>query len=184
MFVSLLSIFFRKLREKEGDIAKLEKEMKKKLEERNEALQGEMAQQKQTLATVLEQKEKEQKQLQMELQSFRQDNQKHLDEAAKSKEQVLSNIAQLMESELQCSICNELFVKATSLGCSHSFCAVCIGQWMRVKKVCPVCRAPVTEKMSSIVLDSYIERMVEELTPDMLQKRRKLVAERKGNIII
>ena len=70
--------------------------------------------------------------------------------------------------------------QATSLNCSHSFCASCIEQWMKVKKQCPVCRTPVTSHLRSLVLDSYIDRMVEHLSDDMRRSRDQLIAERKG----
>lgn len=73
--------------------------------------------------------------------------------------------------------------QATSLNCSHSFCALCIEQWMKVKKECPVCRAAITSHIRSIVLDSYIDRMVEHLSEDMKEKRQELVAERKGRSV-
>lgn len=172
---------FRKLREKEAASSKLEEELKKKLEEKSEAAQFELAQQNQELAKAIEEKESEREQLRKELESIRHGRKNQDDEAVKSKQEALSNIAQVMESELQCSICNELLVKATSLGCAHSFCALCIEQWMRVKKVCPVCRAAITSKMHAVALDSYIERMLEELSPEVVEKRKILVAERKSN---
>ncbi|CAG2100515.1 unnamed protein product [Medioppia subpectinata] len=36
---------------------------------------------------------------------------------------------QLFDSELSCSICQELFVSPVSLNCSHTFCHSCIEQW-------------------------------------------------------
>ena len=51
---------------------------------------------------------------------------------------------------------------------------------MVVKKECPVCRTPITSHLRSIVLDSYIDRMVEHLSEDLKQSRKALVEERKG----
>ena len=51
-----------------------------------------------------------------------------------------------------------------------------------MKKECPNCRTAVTSQMHSIVLDNYIDRMVEQLSEDMKERRIKLVAERKGRI--
>ncbi len=75
-------------------------------------------------------------------------------------------------------------LQATSLNCSHSYCELCIEQWMEVKKECPVCRAPITSHLRSIVLDSYIDKMVEHLSDEMKTKRKDLVAERKGKTLL
>jgi len=74
----------------------------------------------------------------------------------------------------------EMLFQATSLNCSHSFCAACIEQWKKVKKQCPVCRCPISSQLRSLVLDSYIDRMVEHLSDDMKKSRQKLIEERKG----
>ena len=71
-------------------------------------------------------------------------------------------------------------LQATSLNCSHSFCELCLEQWMALKKECPVCRAAITSQMRSIVLDSYIDRMIQQLNPEMKERREELVKERKG----
>ena len=73
-----------------------------------------------------------------------------------------------------------LYFQATSLQCSHSYCEMCIEQWMETKKICPVCRAPITSHIRSIALDSYIDKMVEHLSDEMKENRRQLVAEREG----
>ena len=51
---------------------------------------------------------------------------------------------------------------------------------METKKICPVCRAPITSHIRSIALDSYIDKMVEHLSDEMKENRKQLVAERKG----
>ena len=53
---------------------------------------------------------------------------------------------------------------------------------MSLKKaqVCPVCRAPIKNTVRSIVLDSYIDKMVEHLSDDLKELRKKLIAERDG----
>ena len=73
-----------------------------------------------------------------------------------------------------------VYFQATALNCTHSFCALCIRQWLAVKKECPNCRTAVTSQMRSIVLDNYIDRMVEQLSAEMKDRRKQLVAERKG----
>lgn len=52
----------------------------------------------------------------------------------------LGEIGDLLESELQCSVCAELFITPITLNCSHSFCEYCITMWKKKKKDCPICR--------------------------------------------
>uniref|UniRef100_A0A2A4J7C8 E3 ubiquitin-protein ligase CHFR n=1 Tax=Heliothis virescens TaxID=7102 RepID=A0A2A4J7C8_HELVI len=96
-----------------------------------------------------------------------------------SKQSVLTEMGELMESELQCSVCNELFVEATTLNCSHTFCKYCISVWKKKKKDCPICRAPITSECKSLVLDSFIEKMVQSLSEDMKRKRKDILDNRK-----
>ena len=58
---------------------------------------------------------------------------------------------------------------------------MCIERWMKVKKECPNCRKPITSNVRSIVLDSYIDKMVENLSTEMMTKRKEMIQERKGN---
>lgn len=73
-------------------------------------------------------------------------------------------------------------LQATSLNCAHSFCALCIQQWMAVKNECPNCRTPISSSVRSVVLDSYIDHMVEQLSAELKQRRIEIVAERKGDL--
>ncbi|KAF0314409.1 E3 ubiquitin-protein ligase rnf8-B [Amphibalanus amphitrite] len=56
------------------------------------------------------------------------------------------------DQELECAVCLELFRRATTLGCGHTFCADCV----RSTRRCPLCRAPVTSATRSVTLDSII----------------------------
>ena len=78
------------------------------------------------------------------------------------------------------NLCYNKFFQATTLNCSHSFCQYCINCWMKRKKECPVCRASITSHSRSIVLDNYIDKMVESLSEEMKQKRSEIVTERKS----
>jgi E3 ubiquitin-protein ligase RNF8 len=54
---------------------------------------------------------------------------------------------------------------------------------MKVKKECPQCRTAITTHMRSIVLDSYIDKMVEQFSEEMKTRRKELVVERKSKYI-
>ncbi|CAG5136019.1 unnamed protein product [Candidula unifasciata] len=168
------------LSEKKQVEESLQKEMEKALEEKNKELEQQLLNQKQKLEKVLEMKDMEQKLLENQLNETKQENVTAKLQVLKAREDILSNFVELMEMELQCAICNELFIKATSLNCAHVFCKLCIGQWMKVKKECPNCRCPVTSQLQAIALDSYIDKMVEQLNDEMKQRRASFVEQRKA----
>ncbi|CAC5378866.1 RNF8 [Mytilus coruscus] len=169
------------IEEKEKVEQSLRVAMAKALEEKNKTLEEELIKQKEKLETVILKKETEQKMLEAQLNEVKEEKDKQTEAVLHAKQDILSNFADLMETELQCSICNELFVQATSLNCSHSFCALCIQQWMKIKKECAVCRAPVTTTMRAISLDNYIDTMVSHLSDELKERRKQLVESRKGD---
>ncbi|KAK5638229.1 hypothetical protein RI129_012524 [Pyrocoelia pectoralis] len=86
----------------------------------------------------------------------------------------------LVEEEFQCSICTELFIKAVTLSCSHTFCKHCIGQWRKNQTVCPICRAEIQNQFPTIVLDNYIEKIVESRSDEYKSNRKMIVDEREA----
>ena len=73
---------------------------------------------------VIEAKEAEQKLLESQLNDTKQEKDKKQEEVLRAREDILSNFAELMETELQCSICNELFVKVGGWGIGMNFCGL------------------------------------------------------------
>ncbi|KAJ7428892.1 E3 ubiquitin-protein ligase RNF8 [Willisornis vidua] len=86
----------------------------------------------------------------------------------------------VLENELQCTICSEHFIEAVTLNCAHSFCSYCIDAWMKRKVECPICRQEIKSKTRSLVLDNCIDRMVEKLGVEMKEHRLTLMRKRKG----
>ncbi|XP_070576816.1 E3 ubiquitin-protein ligase RNF8-like [Ptychodera flava] len=158
----------------------LQKELQTKLEEKDKTLQAELEKEKEKLEDVISRKELEYAALEHQLQESKLDQEKQTLVIQKAKEEAIQNVADVMEDELQCSLCYELFVQATTLNCSHSFCYWCITEWSETKKNnnCPVCRVKITSKNKSIVLDSYIDKMVENLSDEHKKGRTEVVAER------
>ncbi|XP_064601283.1 E3 ubiquitin-protein ligase RNF8-like [Liolophura sinensis] len=159
---------------------KLQEEMDRALEEKDKQLEKELVSQRENLTKVIANKELEQKVLESQLKDTQSENAKQKEAALRAREDVLANFTDLMETELQCSICSELFIKAASLNCSHSFCQLCISQWMKRKKECPICRAPFTSFTRSIVLDSYIEKMVDQLSEELKERRKEMTKSREA----
>ncbi|KAL0165243.1 hypothetical protein M9458_040996, partial [Cirrhinus mrigala] len=68
---------------------------------------------------------------------------------------------------------------AVTLNCAHSFCQHCIREWRNRKDKCPMCWQTITSQTRSLVLDNCIDRMVENLSADMRERRLALINERK-----
>ncbi|XP_060844521.1 E3 ubiquitin-protein ligase rnf8-B-like [Rhopalosiphum padi] len=83
-----------------------------------------------------------------------------------------------IDSDLQCNICFELFIKPTVLNCSHTFCETCIHVWTNRSRKCPICRVQIRSKSYCLTLDSFIEKIVEHLPKEFKYKRSLALKER------
>ncbi|KAK6643741.1 hypothetical protein RUM43_000004 [Polyplax serrata] len=99
-------------------------------------------------------------------------------EVFQNKLEIKENFTELIETELQCTICSELFVNTVTLGCTHSFCQFCLQQWKEKQKTCPICRKSITVETGSLIIDSYIDKMVEYLSGELKHRRDTLIKER------
>uniref|UniRef100_A0A3B4B8K8 E3 ubiquitin-protein ligase CHFR n=1 Tax=Periophthalmus magnuspinnatus TaxID=409849 RepID=A0A3B4B8K8_9GOBI len=102
------------------------------------------------------------------------------EKARAQKEEVVTQVTEVLENELQCIICSELFIEAVILNCAHGFCRHCIQQWRKKKDECPICRQAIQSQTRCLALDNCIDRMVENLSLEMKTRREELVNERKG----
>jgi len=90
---------------------------------------------------------------------------------------MMDNFRELAESQLQCAVCNELFVESVSINCGHTFCGFCIEQWKKKKNNCPVCRADITQQADVKVLDEYVDKVYEQFVGEGGKQQRKLLKE-------
>lgn len=73
----------------------------------------------------------------------------------------------VVEDQLSCPVCCEIFDDPVVLRCSHSFCRTCLSQfWSKKasKRECPMCRrrCSLTEPTVSLVLKNVCETLVQE----------------------
>ncbi|XP_077516019.1 E3 ubiquitin-protein ligase CHFR-like [Amblyomma americanum] len=73
---------------------------------------------------------------------------------------VVRRVESIMENELTCAICSELFVDAAMLQCGHTFCSYCIQNWQKQKNVCPFCLVTISSITRSFVVDNIIDELV------------------------
>lgn len=95
----------------------------------------------------------------------------------------MDTVSNIMDEQLTCSVCSELFIKATTLNCMHTFCLHCINTWNKKRRECPVCRAPVKSMNRSLVVDNFIEKMLDKLPMHMKDRRAEITEERKGMLL-
>ncbi|XP_067338785.1 E3 ubiquitin-protein ligase rnf8 isoform X2 [Channa argus] len=145
----------------------LKKQLEDALQEQKKVL-GELALSRQGFEEVLSAKNRE-------LEVTKEEKEK----ARAQKDEVVTQVTEVLENELQCIICSELFIEAVILNCAHSFCCHCIKQWRKKKDECPICRQAIQSQTRCLALDNCIDRMVENLSLDMKARRQTLISERK-----
>nr|CAH7769595.1 unnamed protein product [Callosobruchus chinensis] len=87
-----------------------------------------------------------------------------------------------MEDEMMCSICSEMFLKAVTLNCSHTFCKYCIEKWKNTRNICPICRTTITTMNATLVLDNVIQKIVKTLPEDVQKRRAEAMEEREREL--
>ncbi|CAB3995002.1 E3 ubiquitin- ligase RNF8-like [Paramuricea clavata] len=98
----------------------------------------------------------------------------------KADEMAKKGLVEQMEDEFTCIICQELFIQATTLACSHSFCDYCLKSWLKKKMTCPICRTDIKGTfVRSRVLDSAVEKIVETMDEETKTRRQAVSEERK-----
>ncbi|XP_023951836.1 E3 ubiquitin-protein ligase RNF8 isoform X2 [Bicyclus anynana] len=179
-----------KLNEAQENAQKAIEDLKKKIADREvelktlavERIKQQAEQSSEVISSLQDQLEK----VRNQLHSVESENVKLLqnttDKMEGTSKQTLTEFGEIMESELQCSICAELFVSAIVLNCSHTFCKYCITMWKKKKAECPICRTLITSESKSLVLDSFIEKMVQNLTEEMKQKRKDMLQSREDEV--
>lgn len=80
---------------------------------------------------------------------------------------VSSRSGSMLEQELSCPICCEIFQDPVVLKCSHSFCRDCLQQFWNKKKArreCPVCRrkCSLTQPTVSLALKNVADTFLKE----------------------
>ncbi|XP_043214688.1 stress response protein nst1-like isoform X2 [Amphibalanus amphitrite] len=66
-----------------------------------------------------------------------------------------------LSEELRCPVCLDLFRRATTLGCGHTFCAVCLAETRdRGDDRCPLCRVTITSAIRSVTLNSIVRSVI------------------------
>merc|ERR1712141_440719 len=79
---------------------------------------------------------------------------------------------QLLEEELKCCICMDVYIHATALDCGHMFCSKCIEDWMQNQHSCPQCRTKVKKCIRTKAIDSYIDKFSNSFASEEFKNSR------------
>ncbi|XP_050544059.1 E3 ubiquitin-protein ligase RNF8-like [Daktulosphaira vitifoliae] len=100
------------------------------------------------------------------------------DQISKIEETIKEKVNSVLESDFQCSICNELMVKACTINCSHTFCEICLNTWLRESNVCPLCRTSVQTTTLCLSMDNFITNICNLLGNAIKEHREKVQQEK------
>jgi len=95
---------------------------------------------------------------------------------------MMDNFRELAETQLQCAVCSELFVEATSINCGHTFCHYCIHEWKKKKPNCPVCRTDIKQMAQCKVLDDYTDKVYEQFVSEGGKLARASLKEERAKV--
>jgi pSer/pThr/pTyr-binding forkhead associated (FHA) protein len=90
---------------------------------------------------------------------------------------------EIMETELTCSICSELFIKAVTLSCSHTYCKFCIEEWRKNKSSCPICRKFIATVSPTLVLDNFIDKIISTQSDQVKETRQNIIKQREEMVV-
>ena len=75
------------------------------------------------------------------------------------------------------------FLLLSVISCGHTFCEDCIEGWKKKQPntTCPICRSDIIMTSPNQVMDSFIEKFIDNFFPDDAKKARaELIADRKA----
>ncbi|KAM6957550.1 E3 ubiquitin-protein ligase TRIM35 [Aplochiton taeniatus] len=100
---------------------------------------------------------------------------------------VSSRAGSLLEEELTCPVCCEVFRDPVVLKCTHSFCRSCLQEFWnkkRAKRECPVCRkkCSLTEPTVSLALKNVADTFTREQRQTSLSRASGMVGQEVGRL--
>lgn len=97
-----------------------------------------------------------------------------------AQEMIFKDVQDILDNDLSCAICQDIYVNPLILNCSHSFCKFCVYKWLSKKKGCPQCRVRVTFQAENLALRNIINKMVSK-SPVQFRETRDVVVKQRLN---
>lgn len=93
-------------------------------------------------------------------------------------EHVQKNVLELLENDLCCAICREIYINPVILNCSHSFCKFCLNAWLAKHDQCPSCRIDTIFHAENLALRDIVSKMVVKMPAQYQEARVEAVKAR------
>lgn len=74
-------------------------------------------------------------------------------------------VAVMKERSIECSICQDTFVKPVTLSCQHTFCMDCFEEAALYSPVCSLCKQPI--KIAEMHANNSMEQLIKSTVPFM-----------------
>lgn len=94
------------------------------------------------------------------------------------KETLYKEVQEILENDLSCAICQDIYINPLILNCSHSFCKFCVYRWLSKRPGCPQCRMTVSFQAENLALRNIINRMIQKSSPQFQTTRSTNVSQR------
>jgi len=78
-------------------------------------------------------------------------------------------------SEIDCSVCGEMFLEPVSLFCGHTFCRHCLVRTMDYTSSCPLCRTVIHLDPSTAPQCTALQALIERVAPEKYNERKSTV---------
>ena len=98
---------------------------------------------------------------------------------------IRKDLKSFIDDQLQCTICNDIYICPSVTNCGHTFCEECIERWLKVKRpatlkpTCPICRTEVVSTSPNQALNVLVEEFVHQFFPEEARKSRANVIEQR-----
>jgi len=85
----------------------------------------------------------------------------------------------MIDPELECSVCNDLLFKPVSINCGHTFCRECLGNIIKTKPQCPLCRTPCFLQENNLKENITLRTIIENKYSSHIARRKEGKVEKK-----
>lgn len=107
-----------------------------------------------------------------------QDKTGSMDAAERNLAALHRDIEEILDSDVYCAICREVYVHPIILNCSHSFCKFCLIFWLNKQVCCPSCRMVAVFQTENLALRNTISKMISNTSAKYKRERSNLVQQR------
>ncbi|KAG0558872.1 hypothetical protein KC19_10G060700 [Ceratodon purpureus] len=81
------------------------------------------------------------------------------------------NRVKTLKKELECGVCLEMLVQPTTTVCGHTFCKICLKTSFKIKRFCPICKAPVPLPKEDFVISVILWNIIQLMFPEHIAGR-------------